>query len=199
VAALTDVARAIKDQPGPGQRILVAAASTRPAANSAGLTLAREISTAGRAVLIDLAPPLQSVAATAGDPAAPGLFQLIGEGRCSIRDILTRDRQSRLHLVTVGPHACDVARIVASPRFAMVIEALTRSYDFVLLDAQALAFDEASRLARILPRTVLVAGNDLAPGAISAACERLRAAGAGEISVAAAVVSAAQPHRPAAA
>jgi hypothetical protein len=64
----------------------------------------------------------------------------------------------------------------------MMVEALARTYDHVIIDAGTTFEAPAERLHRLAPRAVLVATEQAAP-ATRAARERLAAAGYGEVAV----------------
>ena len=70
------------------------------------------------------------------------------QGEASFSQIITRDRLSRVHLVSAGRPGFDRAHL-QSPRLTLAIDALLRVYDHVLLDAGA---------ASDLPAELLTAG-----------------------------------------
>ena len=73
------------------------------------------------------------MSAASVDPAAPGLAELM-LGEASFSQIITRDRLSRVHLVSAGRPGFD-RTLLQSPRLSLAIDALLRVYDHVLLDA----------------------------------------------------------------
>ena len=74
------------------------------------------------------------------------------------------------------------AALIASPMLATVIEALVRSYDYVVIDAGAASDVAVERFAPLATQAVLVTG-DLANPSTRAARERLMMAGVGEVAV----------------
>jgi MinD-like ATPase involved in chromosome partitioning or flagellar assembly len=103
-------------------------------------------------------------------------------GTASFGDVITRDKLSRVHLVSAGRIGADGAAIVASQRLAMLVEGLSRTYDHVIIDAGA-AFEAAvERLYRLAPHAVLVAADQNA-ASTKAAREHLAAAGFRDIAV----------------
>ena len=58
------------------------------------------------------------------------------QGEASFAQIITKDRLSRVHLVSAGRPGFDRAQL-QSPRLTLAIDALLRVYDHVLLDAGA--------------------------------------------------------------
>ena len=97
------------------------------------LTLARLMARSAKVVVVDLAASSPTLAAVSVDPAAPGLAELM-QGEASFAQIITRDRLSRVHLVSAGRPGFDRA-LLQSPRLTLAIDALLRVYDHVLLDA----------------------------------------------------------------
>ena len=127
------------------------------------ITLARSLVRTGSVVLVDLALAGPNLSVIAADPLAPGLAELIA-GTASYGDIITRDRHSRLHLVMAGCAVGDAQALIASPRLAVAIEALARSYAHLVIDAGALPEMAAERFATLAQQAVLVASaiDDLA-------------------------------------
>jgi uncharacterized protein involved in exopolysaccharide biosynthesis/Mrp family chromosome partitioning ATPase len=143
---------------GAGQgarRITVVGAVHDAAAWAAAISLARSLARQSRVVLVDLALAAPSLSIIADDPAAPGLAELV-DGSASFGQIITRDRYSRVHLVLAGQAPIDAAAIIASERLSIVLEALARSYDHVVIDAGTVEDAALDRLALLAPRAVLV-------------------------------------------
>jgi tyrosine-protein kinase Etk/Wzc len=145
------------------------------------ITLARSLARQSRVVLVDLALGAPALAIIAGDPAAPGLAELV-QGSASFGQIITRDRYSRVHLVMAGRGPIDAAAVMTSQRLSITIEALARSYDHVVLDAGTIEDAALDRFAMLAPRAVLVAA-ELDDPATAVARERLRTAGFANVSV----------------
>ena len=166
-----------------GRQVTVVGAARNVGTTVTAITLARSLTHNGRVVLVDLALGNPDVAVIAADPSAPGIAELI-RGAASYGDIITRDRHSRVHVVTAGCALGDEDAVIASQRLAITLEALARSYDHLVIDAGALADIDAQRFAQFAPRAVLVAAalDDL--GTIEAR-ERMLGAGFAEVSVAA--------------
>jgi succinoglycan biosynthesis transport protein ExoP len=175
VEAAADALRAAGDA---GRRVAVFAAAPRAGGLSA-LELARALARNGRVVLVDLAQEASGFAAGSTDPHAPGLAEVV-RGTASFGDIITRDRLSRLHLIGAGHLGTDRSAVVASPRLTMMIEALARTYDHVVVDAGSAAGAPA-QLHRIAPHAMLVASGQAEE--TNAARERLAAAGFADVTV----------------
>ena len=145
------------------------------------VTLARAIGREARVVLVDLAVRNPGIAAISTEPQAPGVAEVV-RGTASFGDVITRDKLSRVHLIATGQVGGDAAALPSSPRLAMMVEALARTYDHVIIDAGTTFEAPVDRLHRLAPRAVLVAADESA-APTKAARERLGAAGYGDIAV----------------
>lgn len=165
-----------------GRRITVVGAARNVGTTYTALGLSRALVQQGaRVVLVDLALESPNLAVLSTDPDAPGITELV-RGQASFGQIVTRDRFSRVHLVAMGKsHGAD-ASILSSPRLAMTLEALARTYDHVIVDGGAVTETLAPCFARLTPRAVLVA-TELDHPATQAARDRLIAAGFIEVTV----------------
>jgi len=126
---------------------------------SATLTLARRLSRDAKVVVVDLSGS-SALALSSIDPVAPGLSELL-LGEASFAQVITRDRESRAHLVCAGRRGSDRS-LLQSPRLTMAIDALLRVYDYVLLDAGSAA-DLPAELLTAHARAVVVP-DDSMPG-----------------------------------
>ena len=122
------------------------------------LTLARLLSRSAKVVLIDLAPSSLALRAISTDPGAPGLAELLLK-QASFGDIINRDRFSQLHLVTTGHGGADRA-LLRSPELNLVLDALLRVYDQVLLDASA-ATDLSAELLSTQAHAIVLPDPDM--------------------------------------
>jgi MinD-like ATPase involved in chromosome partitioning or flagellar assembly len=111
---------------------------------------------------------------TSVDPTAPGLADLM-MGEASFSQVITKDRLSRVHLVSAGRPGSDRASL-QSPRLTLAIDALLRVYDHVLLDAGT-ASDLPADLLTAQARAVLVPDASMSADARTLLCDQLRAAG----------------------
>jgi Mrp family chromosome partitioning ATPase len=115
------------------------------------------------------------------DPSAPGLAEL-ADGSASFRDIIGKDRLSSVHVISAGREPSQRIALLSSPRLAPSIEALGRSYDYVVIDAGLAEGADLEAIAEIAPRAVLLAqAADRA--AAETARERLLAAEFGDVIV----------------
>src|SRR5450432_1336627 len=136
------------------------------------LTLARLIARSARVVVVDLSASSPTIPAVSVDPTAPGLAELM-LGEASFSQVITRDRLSRVHLVSSGRPGSDRA-LLQSPRLTLAIDALLRVYDHVLLDAGT-ASDLPAELLTAHARAVVVPEASMATDARSLMCDQLRA------------------------
>ena len=81
-----------------------------------------------------------------------------------------------------GQATADAPAILDSERLAITLEALARSYDYVVVDAGALPDIAAERFAQLAPRAVVIADDTDSPGTL-AARRQLLTAGFTKISV----------------
>ena len=164
-----------------GRRVVVVGAQRHIGTTLTALALARELSRRARVVLVDLAFVHPNLAAVALDPAAPGIADLV-RGGASFGAIITRDRESRAHIVPAGRGGPDNAAILASERIGVTLDALARTYDHVVIDAGTTSEPLPEPLLRGAPRAVLVAMGVPHEAAV-AARDRLHVAGFAEVAV----------------
>jgi uncharacterized protein involved in exopolysaccharide biosynthesis/Mrp family chromosome partitioning ATPase len=172
--AIEGLAAALGTAGDSGRRVAVVGARRNMGTTLAAISLARAFAKQGRAILVDLALESPNLSVIASDANAPGLSELV-EGAASFGQIITRDRYSRVHLITVGHGDVSSNAILMSQRLAITLEALSRSYDYVVLDAGALPEIAPEKFARLAPRAVLVADNLDGPATESARTQLLSA------------------------
>jgi uncharacterized protein involved in exopolysaccharide biosynthesis/Mrp family chromosome partitioning ATPase len=144
------------------------------------LVLARLMARNARVVVVDLSAASQAISAVSVDPSAPGLAELM-LGEASFSQVITRDRMSRVHLVSAGRPGSDRA-LLQSPRLTLAIDALLRVYDHVLLDAGT-ASDLPAEMLTAQARAVVVPDASMAPDARTLMCDQLRAVGFSEVTM----------------
>ena len=135
---------------------------------------------AARIVVVDLAATSPTLQAVSVDPNAPGLAELM-LGEASFSQVITKDRLSRVHLVSAGRPGSDRA-LLQSPRLSLAIDALLRVYDHVLLDAGT-ASDLPADLLTTQARAVVVPDAAMAADARALMCEQLRAVGFSDVTM----------------
>ncbi|MEH2626650.1 succinoglycan biosynthesis transport protein ExoP [Bradyrhizobium sp. AZCC 1719] len=144
------------------------------------LTLARLMAQQAKIVVVDLVASSPRMTAASVDPVAPGLAELM-QGEASFAQIITKDRLSRVHLVSAGRPGFDRARL-QSPRLTLAIDALLRVYDHVLLDAGT-ASDLPAELLTSQARAVVVPEASMAQDARALMCDQLKAVGFFEVTM----------------
>jgi Mrp family chromosome partitioning ATPase len=179
--AIEGLAAALGTAGDSGRRVAVVGARRNMGTTLAAISLARALAKQGRTVLVDLALESPNLSVIATDENPPGLSELV-QGTVSFGQIITRDRYSRVHLITVGSGDVGSEAILESPRLAITLEALSRSYDYVVLDVGALSQIAPEKFAKLAPRAILVA-DDIDGPATESARERLLSAGFPNVSV----------------
>jgi polysaccharide biosynthesis transport protein len=144
------------------------------------LTLARLMARDARVVVVDLAASSPSIAAISVDANAPGLAELM-QGDASFTQVITKDKFSRVQLVSAGRPGFDRA-LLQSPRLALAIDALLRVYDHVLLDAGT-ASDLPAELLTAYARAVVVPDASMEEDARAQMCAELKAAGFSDVTM----------------
>ncbi|SDM99813.1 exopolysaccharide transport family protein [Afipia sp. GAS231] len=142
------------------------------------LTLARLMARQAKIAVVDLAGVTPTIAEASADPTAPGLAELM-QGQASFAQIITKDRSSRVHLVSAGRPGFDRAQL-QSPRLTLTIDALLRVYDHVLLDVGT-GSDLPAELLTSQACAVVVPDPSMAPDARTAMCNQFRAVGFAEV------------------
>jgi Mrp family chromosome partitioning ATPase len=178
---IADIALAVQESGDMGKRIAVLGASANVGTSSTAVAIARALARSARVVLIDLSLDHPNLAAITMDPTAPGIADLV-RGSATFAQIITRDRFSRVQVVPAGRVGLDAASVYRSDRLAGAIDALSRTYDHVIIDAGAAPGVPADRIARLAPCAVMVAGG-VAAASADAVRAHLAAAGFEDIAV----------------
>jgi hypothetical protein len=103
------------------------------------------------------------------------------QGEATFAQIITKDRQSRVQIVSAGRPGFDRAHL-QSPRLALAIDALLRVYDHVLLDAGT-AVDLPAELLTAKAQAVVVPDAGMAQDARRSMVAQLRAVGFSEVTM----------------
>jgi uncharacterized protein involved in exopolysaccharide biosynthesis/Mrp family chromosome partitioning ATPase len=138
------------------------------------LTLARILARTAKVVLVDLSASSPTLTAVSADATAPGLADLM-LNEASFGQVITKDRLSRVHLVSAGRPGTDRA-LLQSPRLTLALDAFLRVYDHVLLDAGR-ATDLPAELLTAQARAVVVPDPAMTADARTLMCDQLRAVG----------------------
>jgi uncharacterized protein involved in exopolysaccharide biosynthesis/Mrp family chromosome partitioning ATPase len=178
---IEELAQALRRVGEAGRRITVVGSARNVGTTYTAIGLSRALAQGTRVVLIDLALGAPNLSIISTDPGAPGICDLI-RGTASFGQIITRDRFSPVHLIATGHVGVEGSVLLASPRLALTLEALARTYHHVVIDAGAVPEIAVESFARLAPRAVLVTAN-LTDPSTSAARERLIAAGFDDVTV----------------
>ena len=181
VSSLDDVTATLRHDAGADRRIAVFGAAEGMDTSWAALKIARALAANARVVLVGLGSADSAIRATSTELAAGGLAELAAR-TASFRDVITKDRQSSLHLISSGQLPTDRSEILVAPNMATSFDALTRGYDRVVIAAGAIIGPDLVAIGALAPHAILVAGT-LTDAGTAAARERLLEAGFADVSV----------------
>jgi len=176
---IDDIVAALHQSGEGGRCIAVMGAARDVGTTLTAIALARALSRTARVVLVDLAFASPNVDVISNDPTAPGMAELV-RGQASFGDIITRDRDTRLHLVTAGQIGGDANGLLQSQMLWAAVGALSQSYDYLVLDAGAQSEIALGPVAATAPYAVLVGGQTPANG-LTALAGQLQSAGFAEV------------------
>ncbi|HEY0329511.1 MAG TPA: exopolysaccharide transport family protein [Rhodopseudomonas sp.] len=179
VGELEKVAEELRAAGDAARKITVLGSGQTASVTLTALTLARLLARNAKVVLVDLSASSPALAAVS-DPDAPGLAELM-LGEASFGEIISKDRLSRLHLVSAGKPGFDRA-LLASPRLNLALDALLRVYDHVLLDAGT-ATDLPAELLTGQARAVLVPEPSMSAEARLEMCQQLESVGFAKVTL----------------
>jgi succinoglycan biosynthesis transport protein ExoP len=178
LGAVSEVVARLRQNSATGRAVavlsLASATTTLPA-----LTLARGLAAGAKVVLVGLLPDAPILDAVTAAPSSPGLSEIVS-GSVSFGEAIGRDKLSRVHLVGFGRSDLSLTAVLTSPRFAIMMEALQRAYDHIIIDAGRLD-DERLQLAAIAPRCVLIVQEKDGPA--NGVLDRLAATGFADVAV----------------
>lgn len=140
----------------------------------AAIKLARSLAGDGHVLLAGIEPKNSPITAVSIDPAASGLAELTA-GSASFRDIIEKDVQSSVHVISPGRAPVERVALLSSPRLAPSFDALARTYDYIVLDAGIAEGADLEAIGEIAPQAVLLT-DMAADDAVEAARQRLLAA-----------------------
>ncbi len=176
-AGFTEIERLADDLRSAGdaaRKVTILGTASNESITLTALTLARLIARDAKVVVVDLSASSPTIAEVSVDPAAPGLAELM-QGEASFSQVITKDRLSRVHLVSAGRPGSDPA-LLQSPRLTLAVDALLRVYDHVLLDAGT-ASDLPAELLTRQACAVLVPDPSMTADARTLMCDQLREVG----------------------
>ncbi|PAY04884.1 lipopolysaccharide biosynthesis protein [Bradyrhizobium sp. UFLA03-84] len=161
-------------------KVTVLGPATGESVTLTALTLARLMARQAKVVVVDLVASSPVLTVATVDSTAPGLAELM-QGEATFAQIITKDRQSRVQIVSAGRPGFDRAHL-QSPRLALAIDALLRVYDHVLLDAGS-AVDLPAELLTAKAQAVVVPDAAMAQDARHQMVDQLRAVGFSEVTM----------------
>jgi Mrp family chromosome partitioning ATPase len=179
--SVADLAQGVRDAGDVGKRVAVVGAAAGIGTTMTAVALARDLASDRRVVLVDLALDRPKLATLTPDPRMPGIADLV-RGSASFGQIIARDRHSRAQVIPAGRAAMDAGDVIGSERLKIAIDALSRSYDHVIIDANAAPHALDDEIARLAPCAVLVASG-LAANKADAVRDHLANAGFTDIAV----------------
>ena len=126
------------------------------------IALARRLSEEARVALVALDGGSWVLAGLVPDSFAPGMSELLF-GVAGFGETIHRDAHSRAHVIPPGRDARGGSFVVGAERLALVLGALKRTYDYVVVAAPSLSGAEGGeRLSALDPLVVCVTA-DTAP------------------------------------
>jgi polysaccharide biosynthesis transport protein len=180
ITEIEQLAESLRDAGDGARKITILGTASSESITLTALTLARLMARNARVVVADLSVSSPTISAISVDPTAPGLVELM-QGEASFSQVITRDRLSRVHLVSAGRPGSDRG-LLQSPRLTLAIDALLRVYDHVLLDA-GLASDLPAELLTSQARAVVVPDASMASDARTLMCDQLKAVGFSDVAM----------------
>jgi polysaccharide biosynthesis transport protein len=180
LATIADVAQALLGGGG-RSRVSVFGAVSGSDATGTAIKLARALAENARVVLVGLDPDDAEIKAISNDPSAGGLAELAG-GSATFRTIITKDKQSRLHLISSGWAPTNRNAMLSAAGMVARFDALARTYDYLVVAAGAPVGANIAAIAEIAPHGILVTESPTS-AATSAGRERLMNRGFGDVTV----------------
>jgi polysaccharide biosynthesis transport protein len=181
VSSLDDVTDTLRHDGGADRCVAVFGAAQGMDTSWTALKIARALAANARVVLVGLGSADSAIRATSNEPSASGLAELAAK-TASFRDIITKDRQSSLHLISSGKLPADRGEILLAPNMAPSFNALARGYDRVVIAAGAIFGPDLEATSAIAPHAIVVAGS-LTDAGTASARQRLLDAGFADVTV----------------
>ncbi|UDQ88906.1 hypothetical protein LJE71_22250 [Xanthobacter autotrophicus] len=147
-------------------RLILLTSDDLPEASAAcAVSLARRLSEDAGVALVALDGSAESLAALVSDPWAPGMSELLF-GVAGFGETIHRDARSRAHVIPPGRDVLSGSAVVGAERLALVLEALKRTYDYVVVAAPSLSAARGGRrIAGLDPLVVCLNADDAPPTA----------------------------------
>jgi LmbE family N-acetylglucosaminyl deacetylase/Mrp family chromosome partitioning ATPase len=153
--SITNIADQLHDLGGSGRRTIVSGAAPRCGTTLTALALARVLGRESRVVLVELPQAMPKLASLILDESAFGVAEWV-RGTAAFDQVISRDRASALHVIPAGRVGADHQSLLAAERLKLLLEALGRSYDQVVVDAGAVSQAGRNGWAQLADRVVLL-------------------------------------------
>jgi uncharacterized protein involved in exopolysaccharide biosynthesis/Mrp family chromosome partitioning ATPase len=157
ITGLGDVIAALQQAGEIGRRVAVVGSAREAGTTLTAIALARALAEGGRIVLADLSFGSPNLDVISTEPGAPGLAELV-RGEASFGDIITLDRDSRVHVVAAGQIGDQAAHLLNSQMLWAALDALAQSYDYLVIDCGSQSETTLAPIAMVAPYAVLVGG-----------------------------------------
>ncbi len=180
-SSIDELAVAVREAGEAGRRIAVIGAARNIGTTLTTIALARALSHHARVVMIDLAFASPNLDLISDEPGAPGIADLV-RGQVSFGEIITRDLASRAHVVAAGRPGSDTPAMIGSPMLVSAFDALSQSYDHLIIDVGSRSEVSLASLLQLTPQAVMVAG-DVADNDIAALRDQMHEIGFAEVIV----------------
>ena len=153
--SIADIADRLRALGGVSRRSIVSGAAPRCGTTLTALALARVLARNARVVLVELPQAMPKLSSLTLERSASGIAELV-RGAASFDQVISRDRGSALHIITAGRVGPDRGNLLAADRLKVLLEALARSYDQVVIDAGAVSLAVVDSWVRLADRVVLL-------------------------------------------
>jgi LmbE family N-acetylglucosaminyl deacetylase/Mrp family chromosome partitioning ATPase len=153
--SIADIADRLHDQGGIRGRTLVSGAARRCGTTLTALALARVLARDARVVLVELPQAMPKLSSSTLERSAFGVAELV-RATASFDQVISRDRGSALHIIAAGRVGPDRRNLLIAERLNVLLEALARSYDQVVIDAGVVSEPVVDSWVRLADRVVLL-------------------------------------------
>ncbi len=142
--------------------VVVSRPDERSPSSEVAIELARELGQRGsRVILIDVDTDAGVSSEIVSNLGAPGISEVLTAG-ASFVDAIQRDRASSIHVLPLGRGLQTGAALLSSERLAIILGALAKTYEYVVVACDPLSHVSAERLARFSRIAVFVVPNSSA-------------------------------------
>ena len=179
--SIVSVADNLRHAGAAGERLAVFGAVPGINTSQTAIKLSRLLADDSSVVLVGLASGDTAIRGISNEPSAPGLAELAC-GAASFGSIITKDKFSPLHLISIGQAPVDRVGVLAAPGMVANFNALARAYDHLVVDAGEAAGPEIERISEVASHAVLIT-DVLSNTATISARDRLLASGFSDVRI----------------